>query len=172
MRMSRDGFWRMGTRADEQTGRAGEATAGSIAIASGAVSGSSYSRHLKALATVIVVVSCGLLLGIWSNERLNAPPNLVGVLLGALVVLFAGWWDLLSSRTSIDDRAIRQIGLWRREVQIANITACQLVHVPKLEWLIAPRLIVRSGGYGVKTFYVSDQAVLEAVKELIRPRSR
>lgn len=169
--MTPDGSSLVGSRSDEQTESDQPAVAGPAAVPSGAVSGPSYSTFLKILATVIVVGACCLLLALWNDAGTSFPAGLAGVLLGALLVLFAGWWDVLTSRTSIDERAIRQVGLWRREVSFANITACQLVHVRSVEWLIAPRLIVRSGGYGVKTFYVSDKVVLEAIKELIKPHS-
>lgn len=150
---------------------AGEAMAQATEPAVPAVEGPSCSRSLKLLTTGIVLAAA---YGLWSFPQIQGrdlPDPVRGLFAGALLVLFVGWWNTLTGRTSIDERAIRQTGLWNREVPLQDIRRCRLVHLRRLEWLIAPRLIVHSGMFGVKTFYAADPGVLQAFRRLIRLQS-
>jgi hypothetical protein len=131
------------------------------------IEGASFSPVLKALA------SCGVVtLAWWSWQVLQAgawaqwtgPARVFMVL--ALGVIAAGWWGILTSRTSIDGVAIRQSWLWPKRVELATITRLKLIRVPGLDWLIAPRLVVRADGLMLTTFHAADPRVLAAFKQL------
>jgi hypothetical protein len=131
-------------------------------------SGPSYSTSIKAMALFIVAV---LILTLARQMALQTgmglPPAMTGLAVVGMLVVIAACWGMLTSQTSIDDHHIRQSAPWPRVITIANITSCQLVHIPRLSWLIAPRLIVRSiGGLGVVTIHSADAGVLRAFGEL------
>jgi hypothetical protein len=131
------------------------------------VEGPSFSFALKLLSTAMVgglgVLGWGALN---SNDwaALGTQGQVFSVM--SYLVVLCGYWGVLTSRTRVDGKCIRQTWLWRKEVQLADITRVKLIHVPALSWLIAPRLLVRSGGIGLTTFHVADPRVLEAIKRL------
>lgn len=137
------------------------------AVDSAIVEGASFSAGMKGLATAIVLSLAGLawqafMGGAWAQLEGNA--RWATGLLCSLVA--TGYWGILSSQTSIDARAIRQTWLWEKRVLLADITQVKLIHVPGLSWLIAPRLVVRSGGLGTTTFHAADARVLSAFRKL------
>jgi hypothetical protein len=129
--------------------------------------GPSFARSLKALATVLVA-ALGVAFARALPELLAAglPWNAWAVILAALGVIAACWVAMLRSRTGIDDTAIRQRWLWRKQVRLADIAQAKFVAVPHLEWLIAPRLIVRVRGGGVVVFPSADREVMRAFASL------
>lgn len=73
-------------------------------------------------------------------------------------VIVSGYGVILTSRTCCDHECIEQSGLWRKRVQLAEITQIKLVSLPGLNWLVVPRLIVRTG-LTYTTFQAGDPAV-------------
>ena len=130
--------------------------------------GPTYTLVQKLFTTVIMVVAMLAVLGPPRLSGHELPLALRGLVHGALLVLLVGWWNTLIGRTSIDGQFIRQTGLWSREVPLHGIRNCQLVRVRHLDWLVAPRLQVRGGMFGVRTFYSADPAVLLAFERLAR----
>jgi len=129
--------------------------------------GPSFSPVIKGLSSVLVL---GVLAGGWQALQQGAWdqwPSPVRVFMGvAMAAVLCGYWGILRSRTSVDGRCIRQTWLWHKEVQLADITQLKLIQVPGLNWLVAPRLVVRSGALGLTTFHVADPQVLAALKKL------
>jgi hypothetical protein len=152
-----------------------ETAAAAIPVAEGAAvtpskakaSGPSYSPSIKAMALIIVAALILGLARLSVQTGTSLPPVLTGLAVVGMLIVIAACWGMLTSQTSIDDHQIRQTAPWPRVVTIANITSCQLVHLPLLSWLIAPRLLVRSiGGLGVVTIHSADAGVLRAFGEL------
>jgi hypothetical protein len=129
--------------------------------------GPSFSPSLKVLATLAMlglVGSGGNLVaqGAWS--QMDSSSQLVFG--AAMLVIAATYGGILTGRTSIDGLCLRQTGLWTKEVRLAELTRVKLIAVPGLSWLIAPRLVVRTGGLTITTFHVADKQVLAACKRL------
>jgi hypothetical protein len=82
-------------------------------------------------------------------------------------VIGTGYWSIMTGRTSCDGRTIEQTWLWRKKVSLADITQIKLISVPGLNWLVVPRLVVRTG-YGLTTFHAGDPAVYSRFKLLVR----
>lgn len=133
-----------------------------------AIRGPSFPKATKWIVTLLLAA-----LAVWSTRlwpELASPPWNPGALAftAALVAgIVAGWWGILTSETSIDGRAIRQKGLWNREVALADVTGVKLVYVPALAWLFVPRLVVRRRGLGLATFTAGDARLLEAFRLLV-----
>jgi hypothetical protein len=131
------------------------------------VEGPSFPRTAKAGATVLLVALVALAV---QNRGAFAETDLGWggfAFVGALAVaLLAGWWSILTSRTSFDGTTIRQTGLLTKQVALADIRRLKLVHVPGLEAVLIPRLVVRGTGFTVMTFQAADPAVLAAFRRL------
>lgn len=131
------------------------------------VEGASFSPVMKLASSV-----CMLLLAYWAWRALGqgAWPQWSGparVFMGlVMLAIAAGYWGILTSRTSIDRHSIRQSWIWHKEVRLADITRLKLIYLPGLSWLIAPRLLVRAGGLSMTTFHAADAQVLLAFKRL------
>jgi len=89
-----------------------------------------------------------------------------GFLLATVGVLVCCYWGMLRSRTSINMTHISQRWLWTKQVALAEVTQAKLVHLPYMNWLIAPRLMLKVKGRGLYTFHVADPAVLDLARRL------
>ena len=129
--------------------------------------GPSFAVGTQWLATALVLALTVLA---WRNLDHPLVRELVTQLsvlaLIAVAIVVVGYWGVLYSRTSIDGLEIRQSGLLPRRVALADIGQLKLIRVRGLEWLITPRLVVRTRGSGMSTFYCADPAVLRAVEQL------
>lgn len=133
-----------------------------------AVEGASYAWGTRVLATLLVL---GLVLLAWrhaGHPALAQPsrPALV-YLLCALLIVTIGYWQVLRSRTRIDATHLRQgVGPLQRSVALADIAQLLLIRVRGLEWLITPRLVVRSRSLGRCSFHGADARLLRAFERL------
>ncbi len=133
------------------------------------VSGPSFPIVVKVLATAWIL---GLLLfGVLALTGPSTAPvkSLTSTewgFLGAVAfVIGSGYWGILTSHTSIGDQYIEQTWLWRKRVTIAEISQVKLISIRGLEWLMAPRLVVRTG-FGLTTFHAADPTVLSRFRLL------
>jgi len=128
----------------------------------GSVEGRSFTRISQCLACLMVL---GVLWQGWL--ALNQPGSepldrTTSVLLGlGLLCLLVCLAFILTSRTCIDDTYISQTGVWPRKVAIAKISQLKMIHVPRLTWLIAPRLVVRTGLTGWYVFHAAEDPVIQ-----------
>lgn len=83
-----------------------------------------------------------------------------------LCVIGLCYYWILRSRTAIDADSIRQSWLWPKQVALADITQAKFFYVPYLQWLIAPRLMVRARGRGLFVFHAADPQVLQCFAHL------
>jgi hypothetical protein len=150
-----------------QSRPAGRTQNAPAATAATAVEGPSFAVGTQGVASVLTMALMALA---WRNAdhplvRALSTQVTVFVLIAAAMVV-AGYWTVLFSRTAIDDGEIRQSGLLPRRVALADIGQLKLIRVRGLEWLVTPRLVVRSRGSGLSTFYCADRGVLQAVEQL------
>ncbi len=137
------------------------------------VSGPSFPLHIKVLATVLMValVVFGTLafVGQVQSQARTVAAGEWGFLLAVAAVIGSGYWGILTSRTSCDAECIEQTWLWRKKVNIADISQVKLIDLRGLSWLVVPRLVVRAG-FGLTTFHAGDAAVRERFRLLAHGR--
>ena len=80
----------------------------------------------------------------------------------ALVMIAVCYFWILRSRTTISETHIRQTWIWRKEVALADVAHIKMIFVPYVDWLIAPRVVVRVRGRGMVVFHASDRRLLQA----------
>ena len=83
----------------------------------------------------------------------------------ALVTGLVYFW-MLKSRTSSRDGVIEQTWIWNKRIAVDQIRQAKFIYVPHLTWLIAPRLVVRSG-VSATVFYAAEPAVQKAFARLV-----
>lgn len=87
----------------------------------------------------------------------------------ALAIVFVVYYWLLKSRTSIKNGVIEQTWVWKKSVSVADIRQAKFIYLPALSWLIAPRLIVRTGPV-MTVFYTAHPDVQRAFAALMLGR--
>ncbi len=124
-------------------------------------SGPAFPLGVKLLATVLVAYT--LYWGVRSGGGMLASREAwAGALLSAVCLVLVVWtlfW-MWRSRTSVDAEGITQTWIWNKRVRWADIGQSRLIGLPGLQWLVAPRLMVRPRGGGVLVFHSADRAVL------------
>lgn len=92
------------------------------------------------------------------REASGAAKGLVVAGLGVLLIVTFWVWR---SRTTVTPTEIRQTWIWSKRVAWTDVSHAKMIYVPYLAWLVAPRLIVRSGAAGMVTvFHAADHEVL------------
>ncbi|MBC7957934.1 MAG: hypothetical protein H7Y33_18955 [Cytophagales bacterium] len=93
----------------------------------------------------------------------------VFLLMMVVFVLVCYAW-ILRSRTSISESHIHQTWVTDKQVALADITQIKLIHIPRLAWLISPRLMVKTRMPGTMVFHTADPQVLAAFDRLATSR--
>jgi hypothetical protein len=78
-----------------------------------------------------------------------------------LCIAWMGYW-IVNSRTRLDGDTLSQTWLWDKRVHAADVVQMKLVHLPWLQAVMAPRLLVRQRGGALQWFQASDANVLQA----------
>lgn len=132
-----------------------------------AVEGAAFPRAVKMLASLLMASL--VFWGVRAFDQITgagwstAAAGFMGV---TLCVIGLCYYWILRSRTAIDADSIRQSWLWPKQVALADISQAKFIYVPYLQWLIAPRLMVRARGRGLFVFHAADPQVLQRFAHL------
>lgn len=128
--------------------------------------GAAFPTFVKLIATLLM-----LALFYWGYQSARvlfaqeiAYPVLLLFVSAFGLTLYVYYW-ILKSRTSIDHQVIEQTWIWHKRVQIKQISQLKFIYIPYLSWLIAPRLVLRSGVH-MYVFHSADPQVLAAFAAL------
>lgn len=131
--------------------------------------GPAFSTAFKLLVSVLVWGCAAWMLALWREGGFG--PGLSGGaawFLAGQALLLLTWWHILRSRTRLDSQGLQQSWIWDKRMELRELAYGKLIRVPGLDWLIAPRLYVRTllGKFAV--FYVADPALLAESQRLLR----
>jgi hypothetical protein len=76
------------------------------------------------------------------------------------------WWWILRSRTRIDSGALHQTWFVDKHMAIADLATVGVLRIRGLEWLIAPRVNVRTLNGKFAVFHAADPAMLDEFARL------
>jgi hypothetical protein len=137
------------------------------------VSGPAFGRTFRITATGLVAT-----LTVWAirvviqNGANTADPTLLSWVLAGCGLVVAMWWVMVRSTTSLTSENLTQTWFWKKNTPVADIGYAKFMRIKGLEWLIAPRLYVRTGHGPFKTYYAGDPALwpaFEAMSAYFRP---
>jgi hypothetical protein len=77
-------------------------------------------------------------------------------------------WNIQRSRTRLSAEGLRQTWIWNKQMAMADLAYAHLIRVRMLDWLIAPRLYVRSLSGRFTVIYCADPEMLEDMARLSR----
>ena len=130
-----------------------------------------FSMPFRFVATLLVFGIEVWMYTLWQAGQL-APAGLstsaaLGWPLAALAVMLYTWWQIITSRTTLTGVTLHQSWIWDKKVELRELAYAKLIRVPGLDWLIAPRLYVRTllGKFAV--FYAADAAMLAEFERMI-----
>lgn len=108
---------------------------------------------------------------LWRAGQLT-PPGLstaaaLGWPLAALAVMLYTWWQIITSRTTLTASSLHQSWIWDKKLELRELAYGKLIRLRGLDWLIAPRLYVRTllGKFAV--FYAADPAMIAEFERLV-----
>jgi hypothetical protein len=139
--------------------------------AGGARTVPAFSGFFRTLATLLVAGIASWMVQLWTAGRLvpegTGTAHAIGWPLAALAIMAWTWWHIQTSKTTLSAEALHQSWIWDKKMELRELAYGKLIRVPGFEWLIAPRLYVRTllGKFAV--FYAADRAMLAEFERLV-----
>jgi hypothetical protein len=138
------------------------------APSSGRVEGAAFSLPFRLLATVIVGGCAFWLAQLWSAGSLgSAKTGGLGWFLAGMVLMGWTWWAIMTSRTHLDAEGLHQRWIWNKHMAYDDLAFGKLIRVRGLDWLIAPRLYVRTLFGKFAVFYGATPELIAEFERLI-----
>lgn len=133
-----------------------------------AVEGQAFSLPFKLLATVIVGGCAFWLAQLWSVGALgSAKTGGLGWFLAGIALMAWTWFHIMTSRTRIDRQGLHQRWIWDKHMAFDDLAFGKLIRVRGLDWLIAPRLYVRTLVGKFAVFYAATPELLAEFERLV-----
>jgi hypothetical protein len=133
------------------------------------VSGIAFSKPFRIIGTLLVGTIAAWMAVMWQTGQLASGKGTSGIgwLVAALAVLLYTLWHIWRSRTHISSEEIAQTWIWNKSFPMRELAYAKMIRIPGLDWLIAPRLYVRTllGKFAV--FYCCDPQVLAEFRRLV-----
>ena len=130
--------------------------------------GPAFSRPFKVLATVIVFACAVSLFRAWLATRANGLGVGGGWFMAGLALMLYTWWHILRSTTRIAADGLYQSWVWDKQMDMRELAYGKLIRVRGLEWLIAPRLYVRTLMGKFAVFYAASPEMVSEFERLVR----
>ena len=130
--------------------------------------GPAFSKPFKLLATAIVLACAAALFQTWLTSRAAGGVIGGGWFIAGMLLMLHTWWHILSSITRLDGQAIHQSWMWDKRIDFAELGYGKLIRVAGLDWLIAPRLYVRTLTGKFAVFYAASPAMLDQFERLVK----
>ncbi|MGJ3703928.1 hypothetical protein [Variovorax sp. AFSI2.2] len=133
-----------------------------------AVEGQAFSLPFKLLATVIVGGCAFWLAQLWSVGALGtAKTGGLGWFLAGIALMGWTWFHIMTSRTRIDRQGLHQRWIWDKQMAFDDLAFGKLIRVRGLDWLIAPRLYVRTLVGKFAVFYAATPELIAEFERLV-----
>jgi hypothetical protein len=126
---------------------------------------------------MIVTASASWMYQLWSvgkiaaNSSVSPSNGLIWLLCGLLLMIYTLVSIYLSKTTLLGDLEtggkLQQTWIWDKEVALNEIAYAKLIRVRGFDWLIAPRLYVRTIMGKFTVFYAADLSMIEAYRKLV-----
>ena len=132
-----------------------------------------FSKLFKLLALLIVAASGSWMYQLWITGQLAANPSfspsngLIWLLCGLFLMAFTVA-SIYRSKTTLTAHHLKQTWLWDKEVVLTELVYAKLIRVRGLDWLIAPRLYVRTMMGKFTVFYASSPVMILEFEKLVQ----
>ena len=127
-----------------------------------------FSKPFKALATAIVLACGAAVFQTWLTHRTSGGVTGSSWFIAGWLLMLYTWWHILSSITRLNALALHQSWVWDKQIDLRELAYAKLIRVSGLDWLIAPRLYVRTLTGKFAVFYAASPAMLEQFERLAK----
>ncbi|MDB5873421.1 MAG: hypothetical protein JWQ07_2863 [Ramlibacter sp.] len=130
--------------------------------------GPAFSPFFKLLAGALVLgisywfVRLGL-----DGKVVGGAVSIMSWFLAALAMLLYTCWHILRSVTTLDGERLQQTWVWQKKMDLRELAYGKLIRVRGLEWLVAPRLYVRTLMGKFAVFYAADPRMISEFERLV-----
>ena len=132
------------------------------------IEGPAFSWAFKALVTAVVFGMALWFFQLWTAGKVTGGAvSIMTWFLAALAMIVYTWWCMVRSRTTLDAQSIRQTWMWQKKMDLRDLAYAKLIRVRGLEWLIAPRLYVRTLMGKFAVFHAADPRMLAEFERLV-----
>ena len=130
--------------------------------------GTAFSWPFKLLAAIIVLGGALWLADLWLAGKLGASSRQGGGWL-ALGLLLMAWtlWHILTSQTRLAAGELQQSWILNKRMPLADLAYARLMRLRGFDWLIAPRLYVRTLNGRFAVFYAADPLLIGEFERLV-----
>lgn len=134
----------------------------------GSVEGPAFPVLIKCLA-VLMAVGCGAWLAqLWITNQPVIHSRSAGLwFVAAQAMITCMAWFIVRSRTRLDATRLHQVWVGDKVMPLADLAFAKFIRVRGLEWLIAPRLYVRTLSGKFAVFYIASPEVRSECERLI-----
>ena len=125
-----------------------------------------YSLPFRAIATVLVFGAAGWMALLWQAGKLGSGSGLATWFGAALALMLYTWWCIVRSVTTLGEGELRQTWIWTKRMELGELGYARVIRLRGLEWLVAPRLYVRTLPGKFAVFYAADPGMLAEFERL------
>jgi hypothetical protein len=75
---------------------------------------------------------------------------------------------IYTSKTTLTETELQQTWIWHKEVPLKHIAYAKFIRVKGFDWLIAPRLYIRTMMGKFIVFYTADAAMIQKFEQLVK----
>ena len=130
--------------------------------------GPAFSPAFKFIATVLVAGTVGWFIQLWMAGKVSGGAvSILSWFLAALALMGYTWWCIVRSVTQIDADAITQTWVWNKKMELRELAFGKMIRVRGFEWLVAPRLYVRTLTGKFTVFYAADPRMIREFERLV-----
>ena len=134
----------------------------------GPLQGPAFSFAFKLLATAVLFGTAGWFVHLWLAGKVSGGAvSILSWFVAALVLMAFTWWSIVRSVTRLDAGAVRQTWLWNKKMELRELAYGRLIRVRGLDWLVAPRVYLRTLEGKFQVFYAADPRMIDQFERLV-----
>ena len=130
-------------------------------------SGPAFSVPFKVMATLIVLGCAAAFIQMWLAGKAAGGAAGGGWFIAGLLLVVYTWFCILRSTTRIDATGLHQTWVWDKHMELDELAYGKLIRVRGLDWLIAPRLYVRTLMGKFAVFYAASPAMVAEFERMV-----
>lgn len=127
-----------------------------------------FSMPFKIFASAMVALVALWMLQLVLSGQLDQSAATLAWFAAALAMMAYTLWHMWRSVTTLDAQCIHQRWVWDKSFELRDLAYAKLIRVPGLDWLIAPRLYLRTVMGKFAVFYAADPVMIAEFARLAK----
>ena len=130
--------------------------------------GAAFSPVFKLLATAMLLGTAGWFAHLWLGGKVSGGAvSILSWFLAALGLMACTWWSIVRSVTRLGAGELNQTWLWHKKMALRDLAYAKLIRVRGLDWLVAPRLYLRTLDGKFAVFHAADPRMIAQFERLV-----